>query len=58
MRVRMTTGLSGPRYTLSPGDEHDFEPDEALRLIEAGIAVPAESVKVERAVRRRPAEKR
>ncbi|SCW80592.1 hypothetical protein SAMN02927924_03030 [Sphingobium faniae] len=54
----MTTGLSGPHYTLSPGDEHDFPDGEALRLIEAGFAVPIAGGKVERAVRRKPAEKR
>lgn len=58
MRIRMTTGLSGPHYTLSPGDEHDFPDGEAVRLIDAGFAVPVAGAKVERAVRHKPAEKR
>ncbi len=55
MLVRMCTGLSGPHYILSPGDEHDFPQDEAVRLIEAGYAVPVAGEKVGRAVRKTPA---
>lgn len=39
MKVKMVTGLSGPDYSLSPGDEHEFGEAEAKRLIEAGFAV-------------------
>jgi hypothetical protein len=58
MLIRMLVGLSGPAYTLSPGDERDFPPDEAARLIAAGYAVPASEQPIERAVRRRAPEKR
>lgn len=58
MLVRLCTGLSGPLYTLSPGDERDFPHDEALRLINAGYAVPVAGEKVERATRKRAPEKR
>jgi hypothetical protein len=51
MLVRLTTGLSGPAYSLGPGDERDFPQDEALRLISAGYAVPVSQPKVERTVK-------
>lgn len=50
MKIKMTVGLSGPTITLSPGDEHDFPQDEALRFIAAGFAVPVAGDKIERAV--------
>ncbi len=37
--VIMLTGLSGPDYSRSPGDEHNCPADEAGRLIAAGFAV-------------------
>ena len=51
MRVRMMVGLSGPTINLIPGDEADFPQAEALRLVEAGFAVPVVEAKVERAVK-------
>lgn len=53
MQVRMLVGLSGPAINLIPGDEHAFEQAEAVRLIEAGFAVPV-APKVERAVKPAP----
>ena len=45
MRLKMTTGLSGPTLCLGPGDEHDFEDEaEAARLVEAGFAEPVDLV--------------
>lgn len=41
-RLRMNTGLCGPEYNLVRGDEHDFEDDEADRLIAAGFATEIE----------------
>lgn len=58
MLVRLTTGLSGPAYSLGPGDERDFPQDEALRLISAGYAVPVSERKVERAVKAPAPERR
>lgn len=58
MRVRMLTGLSGPAYSLASGDEHDFDQAEAIRLIEAGYAVPVEKSKIERAVKKPAPERR
>ncbi|ODS51362.1 MAG: hypothetical protein ABS40_21180 [Agrobacterium sp. SCN 61-19] len=39
MLVKMLVGISGPFYTLDPGDEFHFPDDEAARLVEAGFAV-------------------
>jgi len=50
MLVKMLVGLSGPAYTLVPGDEKDFPQDEAIRLIEAGFAAPVAVMKIETAV--------
>lgn len=45
MNIRMTTSIAGPNINLSPGDEKDFPEAEAIRLIEAGYAVPVEPEK-------------
>ncbi len=37
--IVMLTGLSGPDYSRSPGDEHNCSADEAQRMIDAGYAV-------------------
>jgi len=42
MLLKMTTGLSGPDFNLAPGDEYDFDADEAGRLKAEGFAVDAE----------------
>lgn len=55
MLIRLLTGLSGPAYSLAAGDERDFPQDEALRLIDAGYAVPVAGVNAEKAVKQRPA---
>lgn len=47
MLIRMLVGLSGPAYTLSPGDERDFPQDEAVRLINASYAVPVSEREIE-----------
>ena len=46
----MLVGLSGPAYSLGPGDTRDFPQAEAIRLVEAGYAVPVAERAVERAV--------
>lgn len=50
MLVRMNVAIAGPAYVLDPGDEFHFPDDEAIRLIEAGYAVPVVVDPVERAV--------
>jgi hypothetical protein len=42
MLLKMIAGLSGPLFNLSPGDEYDFDAEEAERLKVAGFAVDAE----------------
>jgi len=51
MLLRMVVGLARPATSLSPGDETAFPQPEALRLIEAGYAVPVVEAKIERAVK-------
>jgi hypothetical protein len=58
MMIKMLVGLSGPEYTLDPGDMREFPQAEALRLINAGYAVPVSETKVERAVLPAAPEKR
>jgi hypothetical protein len=58
MMVRMMVGLSGPTINLAPGDEHDCDQAEAIRWIEAGIAIPVVGEVVERAVKPVAAERR
>ncbi|AZO54854.1 MULTISPECIES: hypothetical protein [unclassified Mesorhizobium] len=42
MLLKMLTGLSGPLFSLAPGDEYDFEDAEAERLKAAEFAVDAD----------------
>ncbi len=58
MLVRLLTGLSGPLYSLGPGDEREFPDSEATRLVEAGIAIPVAERSVETAVPARAPERR
>jgi len=58
MLVRLLVGLSGPAYSLGPGDERDFPQDEAMRLIEAGYAVPVSDKQIETTAARRAPERR
>jgi hypothetical protein len=41
MLLKMLAGLSGPLFNLAPGDEYDFDDEEASRLKDAGFAVDA-----------------
>lgn len=58
MNIRMLVGLSGNEYSLSPGDEREFPDAEAIRLIEAGYAIPVAEEIVERAVAQPASERR
>lgn len=50
MRVKMLVSMAGLDFALSPGEETGrFTDGEAVRLIEAGYAVPVSTVKVETA---------
>jgi hypothetical protein len=56
MRVRLLVGFAGATV-LVPGDEAEFANAEAVRLIEAGFAVPI-AAPIETAVKKSPVEKR
>ncbi|MXN45916.1 hypothetical protein GR138_12000 [Shinella kummerowiae] len=58
MNIRMLVGLSGNEYSLSPGDTREFPDAEAIRLIEAGYAIPVAEEIVERAVAQPASERR
>jgi len=40
MKIEMLTALSGLEYSYGPGDKPDFPDKEAIRLIDAGFAIP------------------
>jgi hypothetical protein len=58
MRVKMLVGLSGPAFTLSPGDVYECDDSEGTRLICARYAVPHVEDNIERAVAAPAPEKR
>ena len=43
MLLKMTAGLSGPLFSLGPGDEYEFDDAEAERLVAAGFAEKVEA---------------
>lgn len=58
MKIKMLVSLAGNEYALAPGGERDFPQAEAIRLIEAGYAIPAAIESLERAVATPVSEKR
>ncbi|MCJ8051666.1 hypothetical protein GB928_004245 [Shinella curvata] len=58
MNIRMLVGLSGNEYSLSPGDTREFPDAEAIRLIDAGFAIPVVEQPIERAVKAPAPERR
>jgi len=58
MKIKMLTGMAGVDYSLSPGDERDFDDAEAIRLIDAGFAVPVAATEIETTTLEPVAEKR
>ncbi len=40
MKIKMLASMAGAGFALSPGDEWETDDDDAIRLIEAGFAVP------------------
>ncbi len=52
MKIRMLVSIAGTGFALSANTETDrFTAAEAVRLIEAGYAVPVSDVEIERAVK-------
>lgn len=59
MKIKMVVSVAGADFALSPGDVTErFDASEAIRLIEAGYAVPAGESAPETAVEPPPAETR
>lgn len=52
MKLRILVSMAGADFTLSPGDVTErFPNDEAIRLIDAAYAVPADGTRdIERAI--------
>lgn len=38
----MKTGMGGPDFSLAPRDRHEFDDDEAIRLVDAEYAEPVD----------------
>ena len=59
MKIKMLTSMAGAEFALSVNEETDrFSEKEAIRLIDAGYAVPVGERKMERAVKASAPEKR
>ena len=58
LRVKLTTSMANDKNAWSRGDEADFPQSEAIRLIEAGYAVPVDPTAKEKAVKKGAAETR
>lgn len=59
MKIKMLVGIAGADFALSPTEETErFSEAEAIRMIDAGIAVPVAEKKIERAVKAPVVEKR
>lgn len=59
MKIKMLAGFSGSDFSVSPQEETDrFSDAEAIRMIEAGYAVPVDVPSSEKAVKKPVREKR
>lgn len=58
MKIKLLVSLSGAYESFNSGDERDWEDSDAIRLIEAGFAVPLAETKIERAIAMPAAERR
>jgi hypothetical protein len=59
MKIKMLAGFSGSDFSVSPQEETDrFSDAEAIRMIEAGYAVPIEETRIEKAIKKPAREKR
>jgi hypothetical protein len=56
MKIRMLASFAGADFTVEAGEETErFSHGEALRMIEAGYAVPVAEAARETATKKRPA---
>jgi hypothetical protein len=58
MKIKLLVSLAGAYQSYNAGGEHDWDNEDAIRLIEAGFAVPSAETKIERAVAMPAAERR
>ncbi|TIN83108.1 hypothetical protein [Mesorhizobium sp.] len=58
MKIKLLVSLAGTYAAFNAGGEHDWDDEDAIRLIEAGFAVPSAETKIERAVATPSAERR
>lgn len=58
MRVKMLAHFSGPAVDWPTGSEQELDQAQAVRLIEAGFAIPVATVSVETATKKPVREKR
>ena len=54
MRIKLLMSRAGIDFSQNAGDEIEADDAEAVRMIEAGQAVPVSDVKIERAVKAAP----
>lgn len=58
LRVKLTTSMANDKNAWSRGDEADLPQSEAIRLIDAGYAIPVDPTAKEKAVKKGAAETR
>ena len=58
MKIRMLTSIAGAGFSKEPGEEWETDDKQAIRLIEAGYAVPVAETVLETATRQPVAERR
>ncbi|TPM58984.1 hypothetical protein FJ959_08910 [Mesorhizobium sp. B2-2-4] len=58
MKIKLLVSLAGAYRAFNAGDEPDWDDADAIRLIEAGFAIPVAETKIERAVATPTAERR
>lgn len=58
MRITMLVSMGSTDFMVESGDVVDWAQSDAIRLIEAGYAVPFVDAPVERTVKKAPAERR
>ncbi|ESX78249.1 hypothetical protein NKI98_21635 [Mesorhizobium sp. M0222] len=58
MKIKLLVSLAGAQNAFSAGTETDWDDEDAIRLIDAGFALPVSETKIERAVATPAAERR
>ncbi|MER9310092.1 hypothetical protein NKI51_12340 [Mesorhizobium australicum] len=58
MKIKLLVSLAGAHNAFNAGAEPDWDDEDAIRLIDAGFALPVSETKIERAVATPAAERR